>query len=90
MRDAFRRNGGYMDGGNTSVEMSKMDNKIPRYYRGHDMDELFEKEVKGQLTQEERGIITEAFNVHYPPPKENKPSSGRENDRRPVHVEPLF
>lgn len=69
MRDAFRRNGGYMDGGNASVEMSKMDNKIPKHYKGHDMDELFEKEIKGQLTQEECGIITEAFNVCYPPKK---------------------
>lgn len=50
---------------NTS-EICALDRRLPRYYKGHDMDILLQKMINRKpLTPEEENIIDEAQNIYY-------------------------
>lgn len=49
-----------------TVEMCALDRRLPRYYKGHDMDMLLQKMINRKpLTSEEENIINEAQNIYY-------------------------
>lgn len=51
---------------NDKTEMSTLDDLLPRYYKGYDMDILLHKLYNDQtLTKEESSILNEAQNIYY-------------------------
>ena len=48
-----------------SIEMSAVDNIIPRYYKGFDMDIIMKKVLENKLiTEEEKNALGEAQNIY--------------------------
>lgn len=50
----------------SKTEMSTIDDLIPRYYKGYDMDLLLHKLYNEQpITEEEKHIVDEAQDIYY-------------------------
>lgn len=52
--------------GENKIEMCVLDRRLPRYYKGYDMNILIQKMVDEKpLTPEEENIIDEAQDIYY-------------------------
>ena len=55
-----------------SDERSLLNNHLPKYYNGYDVDELFEKQSAGHLSKKEIEIIDEIVREYYAERLKNK------------------
>lgn len=66
------------------IEMCVLDRRLPRYYKGYDMNILIQKMVDEKpLTPEEENIIDEAQDIYYKNPLKKVRNNGI-NIRKPT------